>query len=505
LSRHSAHNHLCSRVSIGIAMDHSLTPSDIFPWNENFETGISIVDEQHHKLVDLLNKLASRLAYGVEKPELSQVFDELTDYTLQHFKTEEAIWSRFLAADELTLAHEQTHQDFIEELVSLRGKQDSLATEQVIDEIVVFLTHWLAFHILETDKHMAKIALSVQLGMSLPDAKEKAHREMSGSLRVLIEAILSMYDNLSVRTLQLMREIAERQRAEERLRLSRKVIDSTLEAIFITDANGQIIDTNPSFCLDVQQEHERLVGADIRQVKPGLFSQDASDVIWKTATESGHWAGETVGRDAEGNVEGAWLALSAIKDSQGVITHYVGVVSSITQLVRRQRILEVEANHDALTGLPNRRLLQDRLDQAIIRSNRGGRSLAVCYFDLDGFKQVNDTLGHDAGDDVLRLVAGRLSKVLRGDDTVVRLGGDEFVLLLGELESRERAAQLLERVLQDVAKPILIHGKPVTVGASIGVTLYPQDQATPEQLVSHADEAMRTAKIEGKSRYRFYS
>ena len=486
-------------------MNLKISPSDIFPWNENFQTGLSVIDEQHRKLVELLNKLASHLAYGVEKPELNMIFGELTEYAQYHFKTEESIWKKYLSADELSIEHARTHQSFVAEVLKLRGKQDAFATEQVIEEIVVFLTHWLAFHILESDKHMAKIVLSVQLGLKLDEAKDKALKEMSGALRVLIETILNMYDTLSTRTLQLMREVAERQRAEVKLHLSRKVIDSTLEAIFITDEKGMVIDTNPSFCLDVQLEHEQIIGRDVRQLKPSLFSQDKSDEIWRTATESGHWAGETVGRDAGGEIEGAWLALSSIKDAEGVITHYVGVVSSITHLVKRQQMLEVEANHDALTGLPNRRLLQDRLSQAITRSNRGGRVLALCYLDLDGFKQVNDTLGHDAGDDALRLIAARLSKVLRAEDTVVRLGGDEFVLLLGDLDSEESAVHFLNRLLKDVAQPMSIHGRPAGVTASIGVTFYPRDQSTPELLLKHADEAMLTAKREGKSRYHFYS
>jgi diguanylate cyclase (GGDEF)-like protein len=148
--------------------------------------------------------------------------------------------------------------------------------------------------------------------------------------------------------------------------------------------------------------------------------------------------------------------------------------------------------------------LQDRFDQAITRSSRGGRSMMVCYLDLDGFKQINDTLGHDAGDDVLRLIAGRISKMLRGEDTVVRLGGDEFILLLGDLESEESAVQLLNRLLQDIARPMAIHGKQVKVSASVGVTFYPRDLSTPELLLKHADEAMLTAKREGKSRCHFY-
>jgi diguanylate cyclase (GGDEF)-like protein/hemerythrin-like metal-binding protein/PAS domain S-box-containing protein len=485
-------------------IDKMFASTVIFPWNENFETGIAVIDEQHRKLVFLLNQLASHLAYGADTPELNRVFDELAEYALYHFKTEEAIWSAHLSSDNIFFAHEKSHQDFVAEVLRLKAEQDTLPSDRVVDEIVSFLTHWLAFHILESDKYMAKIVLGLQHGLKLQDAKEQAVGEMSGAMHVLIETVLGMYDSLSSRTLQLMREIAERQRTEEKLRLSKNVIDSTLEAIFITDAKGCIIDTNPAFCLDVQQDMQQLSGMDIRHVKPELFSQEKMDEIWQLAGESGHWAGEILGVDANGALEAVWLALSAVKDADGVVTHYVGLFSSISQLIRRQHSLEDAAHHDALTGLPNRRLLSDRLEQSIIRSNRSGCLLAICYLDLDGFKQVNDTLGHDAGDEVLRIVTSRMNLLLRGNDTVARLGGDEFVLLLGELESRDDAVQLLHRLLQDIGLPIGVQGASTTVTASIGVTFYPTDQSLPAQLLKHADEAMYAAKNSGKSRYHFF-
>ena len=172
-------------------MDISIAPTDIFPWNENFSTGLSVIDVQHRKLVELLNKLASHLAYGKDIPELNTVFGELTDYAQYHFKTEEGVWGKYLPEDELTAKHAKTHQEFVTEILDLRGKQDTLANEQVIEEIVIFLTHWLAFHILDADKHMAKIVLAIQLGgLTLDEAKDKARVEMSGSMRLLIETLL---------------------------------------------------------------------------------------------------------------------------------------------------------------------------------------------------------------------------------------------------------------------------------------------------------------------------
>lgn len=482
-----------------------LADTVIFPWNSNFETGIAVIDEQHQKLVDLLNKLARELAFGAGTGELHHVFDELADYALYHFKTEEAIWNQYLAEDEMSLAHEQTHQDFIAEVIKLKDGQNALSKAHVVDGVVSFLTHWLAFHILESDKHMAQVVRSLQQGNSLSVAKEQARAGMSGATRVLIETVLTMYDSMSSRTLQLMREMAERHRAEERLRLSRSVIDSTLEAIFITDASGGVIDTNPSFCLDVGLDHEQIIGMNIRQIKPGLFAQDGASGIWAAAGESGHWVGETLGYDASGNAEVAWLALSAVRDEGGNITHYVGVLSSASQMIGRQRGLEEAANHDALTGLPNRRLMYDRLKQAMVRSNRTGQLLAVCYLDLDGFKQVNDTCGHDAGDELLRRVSATLGSLLRGEDTVARMGGDEFVLLLGDLESVGDAGLLLNRLLQAIAMPVSWQNATIQVTASLGVTFYPLDQESPEQLIKHADEAMYLAKNNGKSRYHIYS
>ncbi|MDD2686043.1 MAG: bacteriohemerythrin [Gallionella sp.] len=478
--------------------------SVIFPWNPNFETGVAIIDEQHKKLVDLLNALAEHLAYGSDAPTLERVFDELTDYTVYHFQTEEKLWHQYLPQDEMTLAHERTHLSFVNDVMRFRQDIDRLTSDQVVEEVVSFLTHWLAFHILETDKHMSKILLALQQGQTLEQAKAFASVEMSGAMRVLIETILKMYDNLSTRTLQLMREIAERQRAEARLRLSKDVIDSTLEAIFVTTATGEIIDTNPAFSSDVDATHEALLGRNIRAIKPTLFTNEKTDEIWEIAAASGHWAGEIIGRDAHGAMESGWLSLSAIRDKEGEITHYVGVLSSIRQLIARQQSLEQAANFDMLTGLPNRRLLKDRLDHALRRSQRSGEMLAICFLDLDGFKQVNDQYGHDAGDELLRVVGARLGHLLRGEDTVARLGGDEFVLLFESLHQTEDLPPVLERVLAEVALPIICDGRAVQVTASIGATVHPRDNSEAEQLLAHADQAMYEAKRLGKSRYSLF-
>lgn len=482
-----------------------LTNTAIFPWNSNFETGIAEIDEQHRKLVDLLNILARKLAYGTDVHGLGEIFDELSAYAAHHFQTEEAIWREFLPTDELAEEHETSHHAFVTEVLKIRAAQEGLPSDQAIEEIVLFLTHWLAFHILESDKFLAKIVLLVRQGVSLDAAKEKAAEEMSGATQVLLETILTMYDSLSSRTLLLMREVAERARAEEKLRLSRSVIDSTLEAIFITDAEGRVIDTNPAFRLEVQVEQAQIAGMNIRQLKPDFFSHEKTLEIWQMAREQGHWAGEMLSRDAKGDIDAIWLSLSVIKNAQGEITNYVGLSSSISQLITRQESLEKAVQHDVLTGLPNRRLLHDRLGQAIMHCSRSGSVLAVCYLDLDGFKQINDTMGHDAGDAVLRCVSARLARLLRAEDTVARLGGDEFVILFCDLSCEQDVKPLLDRLLSDISRPMEVHQATALVTASIGVAFYPCRESTAEQLIKHADEAMYVAKNNGKSRYHVYT
>jgi diguanylate cyclase (GGDEF)-like protein/hemerythrin-like metal-binding protein/PAS domain S-box-containing protein len=473
--------------------------SQIFPWSDKFSTGIDLIDEQHQVLVALLNKLAMHMSTGSDDLTLGAVYDELTDYTIYHFNAEEGIWGQYFGEDPLATKHYATHKDFVAEVARLRSKLFSFEREQEFEEVVSFLTQWLAFHILETDAYMAQIVLSLRNGMAMSEAKQVAGQRLQGATHVLIEAVLQMFTGLSNRTLALQREISQRRAAEAKLRLANDIIENSADAIFITNAQGLITDANRAFLQDVKRSREALLGQPIATVKAALFADQGKD-IWAAATRSGHWAGEVSTRRPDGSQETVWLTLSTVKDEAQADLHYVGMVSSISQLVERHHALEAAANFDALTGLPNRRLLTDRLDQCIERSKRSGSLLAVCFMDLDGFKKVNDTHGHDAGDAVLKVVAERLTQTLRGADTVARLGGDEFVLLLGDLSHAQEATGLLERVLREVSQPIDLPAQQVQVGISIGVTLYPDDAAGPDELLKHADLALYQAKTNGKGR-----
>jgi diguanylate cyclase (GGDEF)-like protein/hemerythrin-like metal-binding protein/PAS domain S-box-containing protein len=484
--------------------DALATQSQIFPWSDKFATGIDLIDEQHQVLVELLNKLAVHFAQGSDELTLHAVYDELTDYTVYHFDMEEGIWGHYFGEDELATKHYETHKSFVAEVNRLRGSLFSPERERAFEEVVSFLTQWLAFHILETDAYMAQIVLRLQDGMSMSDAKQVALQRLQGATHVLIEAVLHMFNGLSNRTLELVHEIKQRREAEAKLRLANDIIANSADAIFITDAQGLITDANRAFLQDVKRSREALLGQPIAAVKADLFGDPGKD-IWSAATRSGHWAGELTVRRPDGSQETIWLTLSTVKDDTQKDLHYVGMVSSISQLVERHHALEAAANFDALTGLPNRRLLTDRLTQALERSKRSGNLLAVCFMDLDGFKKINDTHGHDAGDEVLKVVAKRLTQTLRGADTVARLGGDEFVLLLGDLSHAQEATGLLERVLREVSQSIDLPAQQVQVGISIGVTLYPDDVVGPDELLKHADLALYQAKTNGKARIWAYA
>ena len=195
------------------------------------------------------------------------------------------------------------------------------------------------------------------------------------------------------------------------------------------------------------------------------------------------------------------LSISVVQEHEGKVLRYVAVFSDITHLKVHEAELRRIAHYDALTGIPNRALLVDRMRQAIAQTLREKNMLAVCYLDLDGFKSINDTLGHEAGDQVLIDTATRIGHAIRGGDTVARLGGDEFVVLLPGLNHVDECVPTLERLLVEIATPIVINGKPRGISASIGVCVLTHDNETPDALLNRADQAMYKAKQSGKNRY----
>lgn len=299
-------------------------------------------------------------------------------------------------------------------------------------------------------------------------------------------------------------DITERKRDEERLRLTARVFENTLDGITIADQDGTILEVNEAFCRITGYSREEAQGRNPRFLQSGLQDSPFYKEMWKAITDKGYWRGEIWNRRKDGELLAELLTITAVSDGTGAVTNYVGISSDITLLKQHEKQLEHIAHYDALTNVPNRVLLADRLRQALAHTKREGSLLAVCYLDLDGFKFVNDTMGHEAGDTVLIEVTRRIRETIRGDDTVARLGGDEFAVLLLGLRAPEECASSLNRLLDAICHPIEIEGKLFEVSASIGVALYPGDEADADALLRHADQAMYTAKQSGKNRYHLY-
>ncbi len=299
-------------------------------------------------------------------------------------------------------------------------------------------------------------------------------------------------------------DITDRRRADESLRINASVFDNSQEAIVVTDADNRIIDVNAAFTAITGYTRAEVMGKNPNTLSSGKQDKAFYDAMWQSLREKGAWHGEIWNRRKSGEVFAEMLSISVIADHLGQVQRHVGIFSDITYFKEHEAELSHVANYDALTGVPNRRLLGDRLRQATAVAKRSGAALAICYIDLDGFKDVNDTYGHDMGDKLLIDITRRLQDELRAGDTLSRLGGDEFVMLFNEMRDESECYLVLERVLTVIAQPVVLKGTQVIVSASVGVTLYPEDDADSDTLLRHADQAMYIAKQSGKNRFHLY-
>ncbi len=300
------------------------------------------------------------------------------------------------------------------------------------------------------------------------------------------------------------RDITANKRAEENLRITASVFDKTQDAVVITNADNIITDVNPAFSRITGYERDEVIGRNPKLLSSGRQSKDFYDAMWAELKANKAWRGEIWNRRKSGEIYAELLAISAICDTDGRVQRHVGVFSDITYFKDHEAELSHIANYDSLTGVPNRRLLADRLRQAIAHAQRNHKLLAICYLDLDGFKDVNDRYGHEAGDKLLMDISRRLQEMLRAGDTLARLGGDEFVVLFNDLAREQECYQVLDRILNIVSSPVDVGTGHVTVSASIGVTFYPSEDVDGDTLLRHADQAMYTAKQTGKNRYHLY-
>ena len=301
------------------------------------------------------------------------------------------------------------------------------------------------------------------------------------------------------------RDITVRKQAETSLHLAASVFTHAREGIMITEANGAIIDVNDAFSRITGYSRDEVLGQNPRILSSGRQSKEYYSAMWMGLKDKGYWYGEVWNSRKNDEVYVAMQTISAVRDPQGRIQQYVALFSDITALKEHENQLEHIAHYDALTNLPNRVLLADRLRQGMVLAQRRRQPLAVAFLDLDGFKAINDTYGHEAGDQLLIAVGTRMKQALREGDTLARIGGDEFVVVLLDLTDVEASVPMLTRLLAAAAQPLPFGDAVLQVSASLGVTFYPQAQEVDaDQLLRQADQAMYQAKLSGKNRYHVF-
>jgi len=337
------------------------------------------------------------------------------------------------------------------------------------------------------------------LEMEVPLVRKSGH-----TLTIILDGRLQKSKSGQTVVHCILTNITDRKKAENKLQLAARVFTEAHEGITISDATGTIIDVNPTFCAITGYARDEVIGQNHRLLQSGRHDQKFYQKLWQTLTSLGHWQGEICNRKKSGELYVASLIISAMRNESGEIVNYVGLFSDITLAKLQQQQLKKLAHHDPLTDLPNRVLFTDRFHQALAHCKRNNSLLAVVYMDLDGFKQVNDTFGHEAGDQLLIDVATRIKSSLREGDTVSRLGGDEFALLLSGIESKSHCAQVLQRIHHAIEQPYQIAEQTVSIGVSSGVTLYPLDCNDGDALLRHADQAMYQAKKQGRNRFEFF-
>ncbi|WP_018988667.1 bifunctional diguanylate cyclase/phosphodiesterase [Aromatoleum toluclasticum] len=369
------------------------------------------------------------------------------------------------------------------------------------------LTHMKIWDInaLSRDKVMQEMA---RARARAADFFEFRHRLANGEVRDV--EVASGPIELGGRSLlySIVQDVTERRRYEERMREALVVYNASSQAIMTTDAQGVITSVNPAFCAITGYAVDEVIGHRSSMFKSGRHDPAFFGTMWRRLAEAGAWEGEIWNRRKSGEIYPQWLTITAVRNDDGTVAEYVSLFSDITERKQQEEAIWRQANFDPLTGLANRSLLQDRLEHALAQARRHGGKVGLMFLDLDGFKWINDSLGHDVGDEMLVEVARRLKASVRGQDTVARLGGDEFTVVVNDLHDQRNMEDLhvvAEKLVAVLREPFLLGNARHHISGSIGITVFPDDGEDVQTLLRNADIAMYKAKQAGKNRAQFYA
>ncbi len=356
------------------------------------------------------------------------------------------------------------------------------------------------------DRECVKQAIDAALYLKKPFTLEHRIVLPDGSEKIICEQAEVIFNDTGtpIRMFGTVQDITESLHTETELKLADIVFKNTLEGIAITNAEGTLISVNPAFTKITGYSASEAIGKNPRILKSYHHDDVFYKNMWNTLLEKGQWQGEIWNRRKDGEAYLEWLTIITIKDGDGKPCNYVSVFRDITDIRQKEEHILHMAYHDPLTNLPNRLLFHDRLQQAISSALRHPKIIAIMFIDLDRFKIINDTLGHNVGDMLLQSVALRLKGAVRQNDTVSRLGGDEFVILLSEIEKAQDAALVAQKILHELSLSFTVYGHELNITASIGISVYPDDGNDVQTLMKNADTAMYHAKEHGKNAYQFY-
>ena len=352
---------------------------------------------------------------------------------------------------------------------------------------------------------LAGFVVTTALMHLLASRARRHYLQLHGLVESQEHIIIERTRALEERNDDLHREVDERRRREHELRLAGAVFESAAEAIMVTDAANRIVRVNPAFTAITGYTAEEVLGRDPELLRSGRHAPAFYAEMWAALAAQGRWEGEIYNRHKNGDVYVVWLSIVRIADEDGDQGHHLAVFHDITRRKEAEEQLRHRAYHDVLTELPNRVLFYDRLQAALNQAKRYQRSIALLMVDLDRFKEVNDSLGHPAGDELLVETARRLVSCVRESDTVARLGGDEFAIIITDMTQAAEAEQVAQRAVELLAAPYHLDAGTVSISGCIGIALYPQHGQDGEQLQYSADHALYAAKTAGRNGYRIYA
>lgn len=365
-------------------------------------------------------------------------------------------------------------------------------------------------HNLISDESAARLQHLVQHELLVRGFSSEFELELKSCNQTLIPVIAQLIMRYSemgepLEVWIIMRDMREQRKTETSLRLSAQVFESSRDAIIITDSQNNIISTNRAFTQITGYHSEEVIGKNPRILQSGRHERTFYQALWATLNLNGYWQGEIWNRRKSGEIFPEWLSISAIADAKGEILNYVAIFSDISDVKAAKANIEFLINYDPLTALPNRRFFIDRLDQAIKTAIREKTKFAVLFFDLDHFKDVNDSLGHGIGDQMLVEIAARLKDCLREVDNVSRLSGDEFAAVIINPDDIGNVIAVAKKIIEAIREPFKLNCHELHMTTSIGISMYPDDGKDCETLLKNADTAMYAAKKNGRDNFEFFS